>query len=261
MSTVLPGPPVGPRAPGPVIDAHAHVDEVPALGWIDPPAKLVALMDRAGIDRAVVMTYTETPGLNPEAVDYIAQAVAAYPDRLIGFVRLHPWYQEMAASLLRRAVTELGMRGLKLHPVGTLSHPADDASVRLMDLAAELGVPVLFHCGDEPMTTPLAIAEAAERTQARIILGHMGGYFHVDEAIAVAERHDNIILETSAMPYPQKIREAIDRVGADRVLFASDGPGCRPHLELNKVLLAGLSDAEERQVLHDNVADLIGVGR
>lgn len=259
MSVAAPEPLVRPRAPGPVIDAHAHIDEVPALGWIDPPAKLVELLDRAGIERAVVMTYTETPGLNPTAVEYIAAAVAAFPDRLIGFARLHPWYEEAAATLLRRAVTELGMRGLKLHPVGTLAHPADDASVRLMDLAAELGVPVLFHCGDEPMTTPLAIAAAAERTRAKIILGHMGGYFHVDEAIAVAERHENLVLETSAMPYPGKIREAIDRVGAERVLFASDGPGCRPHLELNKVLLAGLTADEERRVLHDNVARLLGL--
>lgn len=261
MSVGTREPLVRPRIPGPVIDAHAHIDEVPALGWIDPPAKLVALLDRAGIDRAVVMTYTETPGLNPSAIEYIAEAVAAFPDRLIGFARLHPWYEETSISLLRRAVTELGMRGLKLHPVGTLAHPADDASVRLMDAAADLGVPVLFHCGDEPMTTPLAIAAAAERTRATIILGHMGGYFHVDEAIAMAERHANLVLETSAMPYPRMIREAVDRVGAERVLFASDGPGCRPHLELNKVLLAGLSPAEERKVLHDNVAELIGVGQ
>lgn len=247
------------RAPGPVIDAHTHVDEVPALGWIDPPAALVALLDRAGIDQAVVMTYTETPGLNPRALDYIAEAVSAYPDRLFGFARLHPWYEQEAAALLRRAVTELGMKGLKLHPVGTLSHPADDASVRLMNVAAELGVPVLFHCGDEPMTTPLSIGAAAARTAATIILGHMGGYFHVDEAIRVAERYENVMLETSAMPYPQRIREAVDRVGAERVLFASDGPGCRPHLELDKVLLARLGPQEERRVLYANAAELLGV--
>lgn len=251
--------PVRPRAPGPVIDSHTHIDEVPALGWIDPPAKLVALFDQAGIDRGVVMPYTETPGLNPRAVEYIADAVAAYPDRLIGYVRLHPWFEEEAAALLRRAVIELGMKGLKLHPVGTLSHPADSSCVRLMDLAADLGVPVLFHCGDEPMTTPLSIGAAAALTSATIILGHMGGYFHVDEAIEVAERHGNLLLETSAMPYPAKIREAVDRLGAERVLFASDGPGCRPHLELDKVLLAGLSPTEERRVLCDNVAELLGV--
>jgi predicted TIM-barrel fold metal-dependent hydrolase len=240
-----------------IIDSHAHVDEVPALGWIDPPDKLVALLDHAGIAKAVVMTYTEAPSFNPSAIEDLAKAVAAYPDRLIGYARVHPWYGAQAVALLRRAVTELGMRGLKLHPVGTLSHPADSSTLRLMEVAAELGVPVLFHCGDEPMTTPLAIAAAARQTEATVILGHMGGFFHVEEAIRVAEQHSNVLLETSAMPYPKKIREAVERVGSERVLFASDGPGCRPYLEVRKVLMADLSPSALRHVFHDNIARLL----
>jgi len=45
-----------------IVDSHAHVDEVPALGWIDPPEALIAELDDAGIDRAVVMTYTDAVG-------------------------------------------------------------------------------------------------------------------------------------------------------------------------------------------------------
>ena len=45
-----------------------------------------------------------------------------------------------------------------------------------------------------------AIARAAEACpEATIILGHMGGYFHVEEAIDAAERHPNLVLETSAI--------------------------------------------------------------
>jgi predicted TIM-barrel fold metal-dependent hydrolase len=241
---------------GEVIDAHTHVDEVHALGWVDPPEKLVRLLDEAGISRAVVMTYTELPGFNPNALEYLAGAVAHFPDRLVGFVRLHPWYDE-AAGLLERAIGSYGMKGIKLHPVGTLDHPASAATVRLLRMAGERRAPALFHCGDEPMTTPTAIAEgAAQAPDTTVILGHMGGYFHVDEAIRVAERHPNIVLETSAMPYPDKIRAAIDRVGPERVVYGSDGPGCPPRLELRKVLAAGLTEAERRLVLHDNMQRL-----
>ena len=241
-----------------IVDAHAHVDVVPALGWIDPAEKLIALMDMAGVERACVMTYTEAPQFNPHALDDIAEAVARYPARLVGFARLHPWYTE-SMSLLDRAVLELGMKGLKLHPVGTLSHPASEQTLALMRRAGELRVPVLFHCGDEPMATPRAIGLAAARCpDTTVILGHMGGYFHVDEAIAVAEELPNVLLETSAMPYPRKIGEAVRRIGADRVLFASDGPGCRPRLEVEKVRQAGLSDAELKRVLAGNILDLLG---
>jgi predicted TIM-barrel fold metal-dependent hydrolase len=44
------------------------------------------------------------------------------------------------------------------------------------------------------MTTPLAVARAAAACpEATIILGHMGGYFHVDEAIEVAEECENVL--------------------------------------------------------------------
>jgi predicted TIM-barrel fold metal-dependent hydrolase len=87
----------------------------------------------------------------------------------------------------------------------------------------------------------------------------MGGYRHVDEAIDVAERHPNIILETSAMPYPGKIREAIDRIGAHRVIFGSDGPVSSPALEREKVVRAGLPGEELDLVLGGTAATLLGV--
>ena len=240
-----------------IVDSHAHVDEVPALGWMDPADTLVDLMDQAGIDQAVVMTYTELPAVNPHALEYLADQIARYPRRLIGYVRLHPWYPE-ALDLLDRALGDYGMKGVKLHPVGNLSHPASEVSLRIIRRAAEHQAPVLFHCGDEALTTPLQIAAAAEAVpEATIILGHMGGYFHVDEAIEVAERLPNVYLETSAMPYPAQIRRAIDSVGAERVLFASDGPGCLPRLEVHKVRLAGLSPAEEQRVFSDNILALL----
>jgi predicted TIM-barrel fold metal-dependent hydrolase len=241
-----------------IVDSHAHVDEVPALGWMDPAASLVKLMDEAGVDQAIVMTYTELPAINPRALDYLAAQIGQFPDRLIGYVRLHPWYPE-ALELLDKAFAEFNMKGVKLHPVGNLSHPASEVSMRIIRRAAAHRAPVLFHCGDEPLTTPLQIGLAAEAVpEASIILGHMGGYFHVDEAIEVARRLPNIYLETSAMPYPAQIHRAVEAIGSERVLFASDGPGCLPKLEVYKVRLAGLSPSEEERVFATNILELLG---
>jgi len=235
-----------------------HVDHLPALGWSLEAAECVRRLDEAGIEKGVVMTIVDAPEVNPHALELIADAVAAFPGRLEAFARIHPWYGDEAVALLERAIVELGFKGLKLHPVTTIAHPAEDDTLRLIRAAAAHGAPTLFHCGDEPLTTPLAIARAAEAcAEATIVLGHMGGYFHVDEAIAVAERHPNLLLETSAMPYPAKIREAVERVGAERVLYASDGPACSPRIEVEKVRLAGLDPAAERLVLGENAARLL----
>jgi uncharacterized protein len=242
---------------GLIVDAHLHVDDLPALGWKLDAAECVRRMDEAGISRGVVMTIVDAPEVNPDAIELIAEACAAFPGRLEAFARIHPWYGDEAVALLEHAF-ELGFKGLKLHPVSTIAHPADEATLRLIRVAVEHDAPTLFHCGDEPMTTPYAIAPAAAACpEATIILGHMGGYFHVDEAIEVAERHDNVVLETSAMPYPAKVREAVERIGATRVLYASDGPACSPRIEVEKVRLAGLSDADEPLVFAGNATRIL----
>jgi predicted TIM-barrel fold metal-dependent hydrolase len=235
-----------------IVDAHLHVDDIPALGWRMEAELCVRRMDEAGISRGVVMTIVDAPEVNPDAIELVAEACAAYPDRLWAYARIHPWYGDESIALLEKAFA-LGFKGLKLHPVSTIAHPAGEDTLRLVRVAAAHGAPTMFHCGDEPMSTPLAIAAAAVAVPAAtIVLGHMGGYQHVDEAIEVAERVPNLVLETSAMPYPGKIREAVERLGPERVVYASDGPVCSPRIEVEKVRLAGLDAAAERLVLGEN---------
>lgn len=240
-------------------DFHAHIDEAPAFGWIDPPSKLLPLMDEAGIDRAVVMTYRDASAKDQAPLDYVAEAVANHPSRLLALARLTPSDDGSASALLRTAVEALGFVGLKLHPVSTFQPPAGEATIRLVRTAAELGVPTLFHCGDEPMTTPVAMEGLARAVpDARIVLGHMGGYFHAEEAIEVAKRNPGIYLETSAVPYPSRIREAVAAIGAERVLFGSDGPGCSPPLEVRKVRLSELNAHDLHMVLGGSARKLLG---
>ncbi|MFC5503222.1 amidohydrolase family protein [Lysinimonas soli] len=241
-----------------ITDFHTHVDEAEAFGWIDPPEKILGLLDEAGIERAVIMTYTDLPGLNPGALEYIVGAANQYPDRLIPFLRVNPNHPRVMPELLERALAA-GVRGLKVHPTTTLAHPAAEPTLEVLRLAARSGVPVLFHCGDDPYTTPQTLELAAQQVpDCNIVLGHMGGYFHVTDAIEAAIRQPNLYLETSAMPYPEMIRQAVDQVGADRVIFGSDGPGCNPRLELAKITSIGLPTEQERLVLGGNAERLLG---
>ena len=243
-----------------IIDIHTHVDHAEVYGWIDPPEKLLPLLDDAGIEKAVIMTYLDHPLLGADPITTIADAVRRHPDRLIGFVRLNPNFRAEARAALDRCVEELGFRGVKLHGTTSLAHPAGEATVALMARCAELRVPVLFHCGDDPYTTPQAIeAGAALVPDCTVLLGHMGGYFHVEDAIAAAQRQPNLVLETSAMPYPERIADAVRLLGPDRVVFGSDGPGCNPRLEVEKVRLAGLDPTAEALVLGGTAARILGL--
>lgn len=241
-----------------IIDAHAHLDEVDAFGWKDTPSKLLGLMDEAGIDKAVVTTYADEPG--PEdGVERLKEYVAEHPDRFIGFPRMDPRYGDEALETFERAITDADMRGLKLHPVSNLSNPFADFTVEMMDRAADLDVPVLIHSGDRIMCLPRQIGEAADRTDATIIMGHIGGFFNANEAIEVAAEHENIVLETSAFPYPRVIQEAVDRLGAERVIYGSDQPAANPHVELEKIRVLDLTDRQRELILYENTAQLLGL--
>lgn len=237
-----------------IIDSHTHVDR---FGWYDPPETIIRLMDEAGVDKSIIMTYGDAPDVEG-ALEYIAEAVQKYPDRLIGYARMNPRRGEEAHRLFEKAMEEYGFKGLKLHPVGNLCHPGSQETIDIIRLAARYRAPTLFHCGDEEFTLPLQVAQAAEACpEATIILGHCGGYFHVQDAIRVAERYPNIVLETSAMPYPQLIKEAVERVGASRVLYASDGPGCDLTIEVHKVKMAGLTAEEQEALFYRNIKRIL----
>jgi predicted TIM-barrel fold metal-dependent hydrolase len=237
-----------------IIDSHTHVDK---FGWYDPPETIIRLMNEAGIDKSIIMTYGDAPDVEG-SIEYIAEAAQKYPDRLIGYARMNPRRGEEAHRLFQKAMEQYGFKGLKLHPVGNLCHPAEPETIELIRLARRYNAPVLFHCGDEELTLPLQIEQAAEACpDATIIMGHMGGYFHWKDAIRAAERCENIVLDTSALPYPQAIEEAVQRIGSSRVLYASDGPGCDPRIEVHKVRMANLAPQDEEAVFHRSIEAIL----
>lgn len=245
----------------PVIDSHTHLQSIPGHLWDSPPQRALSLMDSAGIQCSICMTYCDASPDNREPLEYIQQCVVQHPSRLIGYARINPMFGKQSEELLEFAITSMNMKGLKLHPMSYMSPPWSRETVHIMKTAARLDVPVLFHCGDEELTLPLQIEQGARQCpEANIILGHMGGYFHVDDAIGVACRNPNVYLETSGMPYPYMILRAIETLGPHRVLFASDGPGCLPEVELYKILCLELPPEVQQMLLSDNILRLLGNG-
>ena len=88
-------------------------------------------------------------------------------------------------------------------------------------------------------------------------MAHMGGYYHYEAVLQAARELPNLFVDTSAIPYPWMIRKAVETIGAQRVLFASDGPGCLPALEVEKVRLAELAPDDEALVFSGNIQRLL----
>jgi uncharacterized protein len=243
-----------------VIDAHAHIGATPYVRRTADD--VLREMDAAGVDRAVVCPLGAHLAVrNREGNDLMAQAVARHPDRFTGFLTVNPWWGEAALAELDRAVDELGLSGLKLHPVVQGFHVDDDLVLPVVERAVERGLPIYVHSGTPVLALPLAILALADRyPEGRFILGHMGGAdFFVDIPMSFG-RARNVWVETSLTCHAGYVGDAIVRLGADRVLFGSDSPSSAMASELTKIRVLGLPDEQLRQVLGANVAGLLAGG-
>jgi predicted TIM-barrel fold metal-dependent hydrolase len=251
-----------------IVDAHVHIGEMDSRSkhFGTAPRKFMAddmieLMDRNHVD--VVVANSMGRILNEDHFRKnnlaLSEATSRFPDRIIAFVRVNPWLED-CVDHMRLAVREWGFKGLKLHPI-TESFQANDEIVHpLMEEAVRLRIPVQIH-SHQPGSQPALIGDLADRfPDATIIMAHMGMALYKD-AIFVARKCPNVVLETSAQPWTHRIcRTVIDNVGPERLVFGSDAPLHHQEIELRKIQMAGLSDADLEFVLGTNMARILRLG-
>jgi uncharacterized protein len=238
-----------------VIDAHTHMPGSAVVGVESlEQDKFLKVMDDNGVDQAWVFTLDGLFFDPAPHNDILKRFCDARPDRLIPFCTVHPRYPT-AVDELRRAVLELGMRGLKIHPWTQAISPTDPHFDPIGEELASLGIPVVFHDGTPPNSSPMQIAYFAMRhPRVTVILGHGGLHDLWKEALYAAERCPNIYLIPSGMP-PHGLRQAVRRLPIERFLFGSDAGFGHPYwltFQLEKVRSLELDPRDEALVLGGN---------
>lgn len=201
------------------------------------------------VDRAIVFNIAALPdnpvhagGLQypaPEVNDDTAAFVRAHPDKLIGFLSVHP-HEPTALDEIDRATQDLGLRGIKLGPNYQNFDPLGEQAFAVFRRAEELGLPVLFHQGTSPdrfadldYAHPRHIDRVATAfPNLRMILAHMGHPWQID-CIAVIRKHPNVYADISAQfyrpwSYYNAFRLATEWGVLDKLLFGSDYPIATP---------------------------------
>lgn len=128
-----------------VWDAHTHTGRKDPDGVTGTVGGLLAKLDDAGHAGAVVMTNQDPTGY-PAANDRVLDEAGASDGRLVPFLRVDPGLGADAVAEVQRSL-EAGHRGVKLHPRAERFRLGDPAVRRIMQVAAERGVPVLSHAG------------------------------------------------------------------------------------------------------------------
>ncbi len=197
------------------------------------PAELVAAMDAAGIEQLLITAWTR-PGAAVASNDDVAAFIRAYPTRLLGVAAVDLERPVAAVHELERAIRELGFKALRVIPWLWKLPPNDRLYYPLYVKCVELDVPFCTQVGH---TGPLMPSEtgrpipyidevALAFPELKIVCGHIG-YPWTDEMIALAWKHANVFIDTSAyLPryYPPQLLHFMNTYGQEKVLFGSNFP-------------------------------------
>lgn len=212
-----------------------------------------------------------------EGNDYIAETVARYPDTFIGWCSVDPWNGRAAVKELERAVTQLGLRGLKLHPTTQKFFPSDERFYPLWDKAQELQIPVVFHTGHtgigagtpggtglkQKYSQPIPYLDdvAADFPDLTIIGAHPSWPWQ-DQMLCICLHKSNVYIDLSGWS-PKYFQPALIQYSntllQNKVLFGSDFPVLSPERWLKDFAEVGFRDEVRPKIMLDNAAKLLGL--
>jgi predicted TIM-barrel fold metal-dependent hydrolase len=266
------------------IDMHVHpprrpeLPESPIEGSLrrffkmaEPPEDVAAMAKRyEELDIVGVLLTIDsetTTGDKPDGNDYTAEIVANYPGRFIGFASVDPHKGDGAVTELERALGELKLSGLKLHPIQQNFTPNERRFYPLYETCVARGVPVIFHSGfgasgagmpggagltlEQACPIPWADEVAANFPGLTIVLAHPSWPW-VEHQIAVALHKPNVFIDLSGwLPryIPEVLWREVNTRLREKAMFGSDYPYITPE--------RWLQDLSRSVEIRDGVMDLL----
>lgn len=228
-------------------------------------------MDEVGITTGVVTGRAWSPGVSN---DELAELCRAYPGRFVGIASVDLTRRGEMVKEFRRAIEELGLRGLILEPgIGTQPHVDVDHGTlyALYEEAQRLAVPVLFtlsvfvgtdigYCQRNMIALDRV---AGDFRRVNFVVAH-AGWPYVQEAVGLGLRRPNVYLSPDLynfdFPLGQAFFDAANSYLQDQYLYASAYPLYPLKSAVEKTVAGLRSDAVREKALYANAARLLRLG-
>jgi predicted TIM-barrel fold metal-dependent hydrolase len=177
----------------------------------------------------------------------------------------HRMFRPWKGKDLEKAVSQLGLVGLKIHPSQMGIRPDDLSVMPILRKAADMGIPVMIHSnpwgpGFYETSSPQYIDHIARIfPDLTIVMAHIGGTRFLDTAKMTGL---NIWVETSggldeiAQIFGIRTAERVLRkMGLNRAIYGTDFPmSAKPQLQIiNKMRL---KKEEKDKLLHQNAESI-----
>ncbi len=279
-----------------IIDFHAHIfsprinqerdaylgrDPVFNILYADHRAKLasaediVRSMDEAGVDVSVVLNIGWTSHeLCVETNDYLMEASARYPKRLVGFGVVQPKAGEAALREIERCAKG-GLRGIGEMRADAQGYDMGDEALMkpLLEQAQKHNMILLTHSSEpvghryqgKGMITPEVLYRFVSlASQADVVLAHWGGglpfYALMPE---VARAFERVSFDTAAWSFlygGDIFKYGVSLVGAQKILFGTDYPLLGQKKSIQRIRDLNLEKTVEAAILGENARRLLKLG-
>jgi len=257
---------------GKIIDAHIHYGADPAIAEqiimsdliYGNPDSVIRVLDNYNFDKCLLLPADRI--LNPprdfdykDANDTVAKAVEKYPTRIMGAVRLNPLFGEEFVWETLKYYSEKGFRAIKMLARVDFYNPS---SLKVMgpvyEAAMKYEMAILFHSGHPSRDLPSLQAYGAKHyPSVNVVLAHMGLHDYLQETIIACKETPNVYADMS-QAWPYDIKTFVNAVGAERLLFGTDGPFQSGWVERLKVEECKFTDAQLELIFHKNAERIWG---
>lgn len=238
-----------------IIDCHCHAGKGDRLtGPWDTDAPIETYLRRAkaaGIDKTVI--FSPFHSNYQQANVNTAKIIQQYPERFIGFAFVHARYDRgNIHQIVMESVIRWGFRGIKVHRMDA------PATREVCEVARQFRLPLLY---DPVGETDLIDLLAPQYPDVNFIIPHLGSFAddwrtHL-RVIDQISRYPNVYADTSGVRRFDYLVQAVQRGGAHKILFGSDGPWLHPGMELHKIRLLNLPPKQEALILGQNLLRLL----
>ena len=224
-------------------------------------------MNRGGVDKMMVSAWVAPRNVmisNDEVAAFVTQA----PDRLVGVGSVDISKPMEAVREVRRCVRKLGFKAIRVLPWLWEVPPTDRRFYPVYVACVEEGVPFCTQIGHTGPLMPSEVGRPIYLDQVAldfpdlvIVAGHIG-YPWTDEAIAVATKHANFYIDTSAYTvsrYPPALIDFMRGHGAKKVLFGTNYPMILPQKAMEGLDGLGLTEGAKAQFLGGNAVRIFGL--
>jgi predicted TIM-barrel fold metal-dependent hydrolase len=274
------------EAMGQAVPRARVVDRVHALYQDDHADRLVAEMDGAGIQSAVLLapdfTHVTKCRLSPaELAAHHAEIRLRHPHRFEVLMGVDPRNGDDGVALFEKCVDDYGFRGVKLYPLCGYS-ASDRRLYPYYEICAARGLPVLCHTGpgwqplDFSYGQPLLLdAAAKDFPTVNFILAH-GGVTHVEETTYMCAFRPNVFLDVSgfvAVLHPdgwaRHLNEVFRRGINHKIIFGTSWPAFKMSTSFKAVMAEvvegdvvfdGIRAKDRRMILSGNISRLLNAG-